>query len=89
MPRKLIYASIIDAQNVLCYRKNEDRPLGFALQDAIPNHHKLLWSKTTVVSVMGKGEARLRQVRARELNKTEPVLTYRKADDVIKTRSHY
>jgi len=23
----------------------------------IPNHHKLLWSKTTVVSVMGKGEA--------------------------------
>ena len=57
MPRKLIQASVIDARNVLCYRKDEDWPLGFALQDVIPNHHKLLWSKTTVVSVMGKGEA--------------------------------
>ena len=44
-------------ENVLCYRKDEDWPLGFALQDVIPNHHKLLWSKTTVVNVMGKGEA--------------------------------
>ena len=44
-------------ENVLCYRKDEDWPLGFALQDVIPNHHKLLWSKATVVSVMGKGEA--------------------------------
>jgi hypothetical protein len=42
VPRKLIYASI-DARNVLCYRKDEDWPLGFALQDVIPNHHKLLW----------------------------------------------
>ena len=49
MPRKLIYASVIDTRNVLCYRKDEDRPIGFALQDVIPNHHKLLWSKTTVV----------------------------------------
>ena len=56
-PRKLIYASIIDALNVLCYRKDGGRSPGFALQDVIPNHHKLLWSKTTVVSVMGKGEA--------------------------------
>jgi len=56
-PRKLIYASIIDAQNVLCYRKDGGRSPGFALQDVSSNHHKLLWSKTTVVSVMGKGEA--------------------------------
>jgi hypothetical protein len=35
---------------------------------------------------MGKGEARLRQVRAKETNKTEPVLTCRNLDDVIKTR---
>jgi hypothetical protein len=38
-------------------RKDEGRPLGFVLQDVIPNHHNLLWSKTTVVNVMGKGEA--------------------------------
>jgi hypothetical protein len=25
-------------ENMLCYRKDEDWPLGFALQDAIPNH---------------------------------------------------
>jgi hypothetical protein len=55
-PRKLIYASAIDARNVPCYRKDEDRPLGFALQDVIPNHHKLLWSKATVVSVMEKAK---------------------------------
>jgi len=28
------------------------------------NHHMLLWSKAMVVSVMVKGEARLRQVSA-------------------------
>ena len=55
-PRKLIHASVIDARNVLCYRKDGGGPSGFALQDVIPNHHKLLWSKATVVSVMGKGE---------------------------------
>jgi len=55
--KKAHYASIIDALNVLCYRKDGGRSPGFALQDVIPNHHKLLWSKTTVVSVMGKGEA--------------------------------
>jgi len=49
VPRKLIYASIIDAQNVLCYRKDGGRSPGFALQDVSSNHHKLLWSKTTVV----------------------------------------
>jgi hypothetical protein len=37
-PRKLIYASVIDARDVLCYRKDEDWLLGFALQDVIPNH---------------------------------------------------
>ena len=56
VPRKLIYASVIDARNVLCYREDEGRPLGFALQDAISNHHKLLWSKATVVSVMEKAK---------------------------------
>jgi len=38
VPRKLIYASVIDARDVLCYKKDEDWLLGFALQDVIPNH---------------------------------------------------
>jgi hypothetical protein len=46
-----------DARNVLCYRKDGGRPPGVVLQEMISNHHKLLWSKATVVSVMGKGEA--------------------------------
>ena len=72
--------------SVLCYREDGGRSSEFALQEVISNRHKLLWSKATVVSVMGKGEARLRQVRAKETNKTEPVLTCRNLDDVIKTR---
>ena len=32
VPRKLIYAAVIDARNVLCYRKDEDRPLGCAMK---------------------------------------------------------
>lgn len=38
------------------------------MQVEIPNHLKLLWSKATVVSVKEKGEAKLRQVCARETN---------------------
>ena len=57
----------------LCYREDEGRPLEFALQEVISNRHKLLWSKATVVSVMGKGEARLLQVSALETNANEPV----------------
>lgn len=39
-----------------------------------------------VVSVKGKGEARLRQVSAMETNKNESLLKCRKDLDVIKTR---
>jgi hypothetical protein len=38
-----------DARNVLCYRKDGGRPPGVVLQEMISNHHKLLWSKATVV----------------------------------------
>ncbi len=45
----------------LCYIEDEGRPLGIAIQVETPNHHKLLWSKAMVVSVMEK--ARLDLVR--------------------------
>jgi hypothetical protein len=34
----------------MCYRKDGGWSPGFVLQDVIPNHHKLLWSKNTVVN---------------------------------------
>ena len=35
--------------------RDEGWPLGAGLQDLASNHHKLLWSKAMVVSVVGKG----------------------------------
>ena len=43
--------------SVLYCIEDEGSPLGLVIQVMIPNHHKLLWSKATVVSVMVKGEA--------------------------------
>jgi len=56
------------------------------LQEQAPNHPELLWSKAMVVSVEGKGGARLRQVCAMETNTSEPLRKCRKRRDVIKTR---
>lgn len=41
------------------------------MQEWASNHHKLLWSKATVVNVTAKGEAELRQVSAMETNENE------------------
>ncbi len=68
-----------------CCTKDEGRPFGTALQEEVSNHRKRLGAKALVVSVTGKGEARLRQVGASELNASEPLLTCRKLKDVIKT----
>ena len=47
------------------------------MQEQAPNHLKLLGSRALVVSVEAKGEARLRQVRIRETNASEPSMTCR------------
>ena len=44
-----------------CCREDEGGPFEIVVQEMISNHHKLLWSKATVVSVMEK--ARLDLVR--------------------------
>ena len=36
--------------------EDEGRPFGAAIQVEASNHHKLLWSKAMVVSVMEKAE---------------------------------
>jgi len=37
-------------------REDGGRPSGVVVQARIPNHHKLLWSKAIVVSVMEKAK---------------------------------
>jgi len=56
VPRKRTHAAVLSI-SVLCCIEDEGGPLGLVIQVMIPNHHKLLWSKATVVSVMVKGEA--------------------------------
>jgi hypothetical protein len=53
-------------------------PLGVGLQDQASNHHKLRALRASVVSVVGKGEAGLRQVSFEKTNASEPVMTCRK-----------
>ena len=60
-----------------CFTKDEGRPLGVSLQERAPNRHKLRGLRAFVVSVAGKGGARLRQVRVKETNASEPLMTCR------------
>lgn len=61
-----------------CFTKDEGRPLGVGLQEQASNHHKLRQLRVAVVSVAGKGGARLRQVRFKETNASELLMTCRK-----------
>ena len=61
-----------------CFTKDEGRPLGVGLQEQASNHHKLRQLRVVVVSVAGKGGARLRQVRFKETNASELLMTCRK-----------
>jgi hypothetical protein len=53
------------------------RPSGVGLQGQTSNRHKLRGSRALVVSVVGKGGGILRQVRLRETNASEPLMTCR------------
>ena len=61
-----------------CFTKDEGRPLGVGLQEQAPNRHKLRSLRVSVVSVVGKGRARSCQVRVKETNASEPLMTCRK-----------
>lgn len=45
-----------------CFTKDGGRPSGASLQERASNHHKLRQSNAAVVSVVGKGGVKLRQV---------------------------
>jgi transposase InsO family protein len=68
-----------------CFIRDEGRPLGVGLQEQASNHPKLRRSRAAVVSVGGKGGARLRQVRIRETNASEPLMTCRNVSSDVET----
>ena len=68
-----------------CCTRDEGRPLGAGLQERASNHLELRGSRARVVSVVGKGGARLRQVRIEKTSASEPPMTCRKRRDDVKT----
>ena len=57
--------------------KMRARPLGIGLQEQVSNRRKLRESRALVVNVAGKGGVKLRQVRLRKTNASEPLMTCR------------
>ena len=68
-----------------CFTEDEGRPLEVGLQEQASNRHKLHWSRAIVVNVDGKGGARLRQVRIKETNASEPLMTCRNVLNDVET----
>lgn len=64
-------------RRVSCCTEDEGRPLGIGVQALVPNRLELRGSRARVVSVEGKGAAGPRQVRSKETNASEPLMTCR------------
>ena len=60
-----------------CCTKDEGRPFEIGVQARVSNRLELRGSRARVVSVEGKGVAGLRQVRSKETNASEPLMTCR------------
>ena len=69
----------------LCCTRDGGRPPEVAVQAEASNHPLLLPLREVVVSELGKGRARPCQVWTVESNASEPLMTYRKRRDVVKT----
>ena len=68
----------------ISYRGDGGRPADVGYQEQVSNHLKWLLLRATVVSIKEKSSL-TRQVGIRKTNKTEPLLTRRKAENGIKT----
>jgi hypothetical protein len=55
------------------------------MQVQASNRPELLWSRAMVVSVVGKGAARPRQVGIMKTNASEPLMTCRKRREGVET----
>jgi putative transposase len=72
-------------ERVRCFTEDEGRPLEVGLQERASNRHELHWSRAIVVNVDGKGGAGLRQVRFKETNASEPLMTCRNVLNDVET----
>jgi putative transposase len=68
-----------------CFTGDEGRSLEVGLQEQASNRHELHWSRAIVVNVDGKGGAGLRQVRFKETNESEPLMTCRNVLNDVET----
>jgi len=64
-------------EGVRCFTRDEGGPLEVGLQEQTSNHCKLRGLRVLVVSVAGKGGAKLRQVGFKKTNVSEPLMTCR------------
>ena len=72
-------------ERVRCFTGDEGRSLEVGLQEQASNRHELHWLRANVVNVAGKGGARLRQVRFKEMNESEPLMTCRNVLNGVET----
>jgi len=72
-------------ERVRCFTGDEGRSLEVGLQEQASNRHELHWSRAIVVNVDGKGGAGLRQVRFKETNASEPLMTCRNVLNDVET----
>ena len=72
-------------ERLRCFTEDEGRSLEVGLQEQASNRHELHRSRADVVNVAGKGGARLRQVRIKETNGSEPLMTCRNVSDDVET----
>jgi hypothetical protein len=67
------------------FDEDEGRPLEVGAQARASNRPELRGSRAQVVSVVGKGGRKSRQVRRQETNESEPLMKCRKTLDDVKT----
>jgi len=65
------------SERLRCFTEDEGRSLEVGLQEQASNRHELHWLRANVVNVAGKGGTKFRQVRVKETNGSEPLMTCR------------
>ena len=72
-------------ERLRCFTEDEGRSLEVGLQEQASNRHELHWSRAIVVNVDGKGGDALRQVRFKETNESELLMTCRNVSNDVET----
>ena len=73
------------SEQLRCLTGDEGRLLEVGLQGQASNRRDLHRLRADVVNVAGKGGARLRQVRLKETNGSEPLMKCRNVSDDVET----